>query len=391
MSDDFVNNSGKEHPVSTHHGTHNDLHAEQGASRGEHPGRAKNPVIKVVDLAWLEFAKPDLPAAERFATSFGFTTVRRTPDELQLRGTDPGAPCVVVRRGSRSKYLGAAFRAADADDVVRLADATGATVRALPEEVGGIAVDLTDPSGVAVRVVADTHELAALPAQVPHSFNFGHASPRTNETQRPPREPAQVQRLGHVVLQTTKYLETLDWYLEHLGLIVSDFKYYEGQRDRGPTMSFIRCDRGMTPTDHHTMAMMLGPSNRYVHSAFQVADLDALAAGGEHLRDQGFQHSWGIGRHVEGSQIFDYWRDPDGLLVEHYADGDLFDCTLEPGWSPLTASGLAQWGPPATKDFLGLTPGSGALRELRSMARSLRQGNEFDGARLRGFLKVAGS
>ena len=121
-------------------------------------------------------------------------------------------------------------------------------------------------------------------------------------------------------------------------------------------MSFIRCDRGTTPTDHHTLAMMLGPRNRYVHSAYQVADLDALAAGGEYLRELGFHRSWGIGRHIEGSQIFDYWRDPDGLLVEHFADGDLFDGTLEPGWSPMTASGLAQWGPPATKDFLGLTP-----------------------------------
>ena len=54
------------------------------------------------------------------------------------------------------------------------------------------------------------------------------------------------------MLQTTTYVETLNWYLEHLGLIVSDFKYYEGQRERGPTMSFIRCDRGATPTDHHT-------------------------------------------------------------------------------------------------------------------------------------------
>ena len=84
-------------------------------------------------------------------------------------------------------------------------------------------------------------------------------------------------------------------------------------------MSFIRCDRGSTPTDHHTLAMTLGPRNRYVHSAYQVADLDALAAGGEYLREQGYHRSWGIGRHIEGSQIFDYWRDPDGFLVEHFS------------------------------------------------------------------------
>jgi hypothetical protein len=52
----------------------------------------------------------------------------------------------------------------------------------------------------------------------------------------------------------------------------------------------------------------------------------------------------GIGRHVQGSQIFDYWRDPEKPMVEHFTDGDLFDNTVEPGWAPLTASGLAQWG-----------------------------------------------
>ena len=377
--------------MSTDHGTHSDLHSEQGARRGEHPGRAKNPVIKVLDLAWLEFEKPDLDGTEQFARAFGLTPVSRTADELQLRGTDAGSPCVVVRRGSRSRYVGAAFRAADPVDLVRLADATGAEVVNLPESIGGLSVDLTDPSGVPVRVVAGTHPLEALPAQPTQELNFGSEVRRANATQRPPREPAKVRRLGHVAVQTPKYLATLNWYLDHLGLIVSDFNYYEGQRERGPTMSFIRCDRGETPTDHHTLAMALGPRNKYLHSAFQVADLDALAAGGEYLREHGFRRAWGIGRHIEGSQIFDYWRDPDGLMVEHFSDGDLFDCTLEPGWAPLRASGLAQWGPPATKDFLGMTAPE-ALRDLASLARGLRHDdNEFDLTRLRGLLKVATS
>ena len=88
--------------MTAHHGTHSDLHSEQGALRGEHPGRAANPTIKVRDLAWLEFQKPDLAGSERFAHAFGFTTVSRTADELQLRGTDSGGPCVIVRRGPRA-------------------------------------------------------------------------------------------------------------------------------------------------------------------------------------------------------------------------------------------------------------------------------------------------
>jgi catechol 2,3-dioxygenase-like lactoylglutathione lyase family enzyme len=375
--------------MSDHHDPHTGLHSEQGGLSGEHPGRAKNPVVKVHDLAWLEFEKPNLDRAEAFAHAFGFSTALRTPDALQLRGTDPGAPCVLIRQG-RSRFVGPAFRAADSADVLRLAEATGATATKLPESVGGLSVELTDPTGLAVRVVSDTDDLAALPGQKPLELNFGHASPRANSTQRAPREPAKVQRLGHVVLQTTKYLESLNWYLQHLGLIVSDFLYYPGQRERGPVMSFIRCDRGATPTDHHTLAMTLGPT-RYVHSAYQVADLDALAAGGEYLREHGYQHSWGIGRHIQGSQIFDYWRDPDGFMVEHYSDGDLFDNTLEPGWAPMAASGLAQWGPPATKDFLGIKPGPQAVHELRTILRALREDNEFDFAAVRGLLKVASS
>jgi catechol 2,3-dioxygenase-like lactoylglutathione lyase family enzyme len=371
-------------------GAHNDLHSEQGARKGEHPGRSANPLIKVVDLAWLEFQKPDLVRAEAFAHAFGFTTVLRTDNELQLRGTDLGAPCVLIRRGPRSQFVGMAFKAADEADVQRLAKATGAPTRALPPTIGGITVDLVDPSGIPVHVVAGTHQLRELAAQMPHTFNFGHELRRANATQRPLREPARVQRLGHVVLQTTKYLEALNWYLDHLGLIVSDFLFFPGQRDRGPTMSFIRCDRGRTPADHHTLAMALGPSNRYVHSAYQVCDLDALAAGGEYLKSHGYQRSWGIGRHVQGSQIFDYWRDPDGFLVEHFSDGDMFDCTLEPGWAPFAASGLAQWGPAATKDFLGTNP-KALPHEARSMIGALRHRNEFDVHRLIGLMKVANS
>ena len=361
--------------------------SRQGPSPGEHPGRSPNPVIKVVDIAWLEFEKPDLTRAEAFARSFGLQTALRGAGELQLRGTRAGAPCVLLRCGPQSRFTGVAFRASDEVDVLRLADRFGAPARPLPDTIGGLSVELMDPSGMPVRVVAGMHELPELPDQQPPALNFGHDARRINTGQRPPRVPARVQRLGHLVVQSTKYLEALNWYLDNLGMIVSDFLYFPGQRERGPTMSFIRCDRGSTPSDHHTLAMALGPANRYVHSAYQVSDLDALAAGGEYLRERGYVRSWGIGRHIQGSQIFDYWRDPDGYLVEHFADGDLFDNTVTPGWAPFTASGLAQWGPPATKDFLG-TDLKAARHELVSMITALRANNEFDIGRLAGLLKV---
>ena len=367
---------------------HQDLHSEQGALRGEHPGRSRNPVIKVADLAWLEFEKPDLDRAEVFARDFGFGVAARTECELWLRGTFAGSPCMVIRRGRSSRFIGPAFRAAERSDLERLASATGSDVRDVDAPGGGKVVDLLDPSGFPVRVVHCGEQLAALPEQQPRLLNFGTAHRRTNTAQRPPREPSRIQRLGHLVLETRVFARALDWYLDTLGMIVSDFLFLDGQRDRGPTMAFIRCDLGSVPADHHTLAMHLGPGTGYVHSAYQVTDLDSIAVGGEYLKERGYRRSWGIGRHIQGSQLFDYWRDPDHFMLEHFADGDLFSHDVEPGWAPLSASGLAQWGPPATRDFLGASPSPAKVREV---LHALRGDNELDADRLLGLMKAMNS
>ena len=71
-----------------------------------------------------------------------------------------------------------------------------------------------------------------------------------------------------------------------------------------------------------------------------------------------YRHAWGVGRHLLGSQIFDYWRDPWGQKHEHYADGDLFDVRQPPGYHILDRAGLYQWGPDLPDDFIDarLTP-----------------------------------
>src|SRR6202158_6196502 len=77
---------------------HRSLHSEAGARPGEHPGRSKNPLVKVAGLAWLEFEKPDLDRAGRFGTDFGLTVADRTAETLLLRGRQAGAPGRVGRR-----------------------------------------------------------------------------------------------------------------------------------------------------------------------------------------------------------------------------------------------------------------------------------------------------
>ena len=380
--------------MTSHHGTHNDLHSEQGALPGEHPGRATNPVIKVHDLAWLEFEKPDLAALGGVRARVRVHhRARAPPTSCSCAAPTPARRACSSAAGRARGIVGAAFRAADAADVA----AAGRRDRArrsskLPESLGGLAVDLTDPSGV--RGAGRRRHPRAAPRcrrSRRRCSTSGTTCARANATQRPPREPARVQRLGHVVLQTTKYIETLNWYL----------RAPRADRQRLPVLR--RAARARPDDELHPLRPRRDP-DRPPHAGDDARarptgtctrptrsrDLDALAAGGEYLRELGYHRSWGIGRHIQGSQIFDYWRDPDGFLVEHFADGDMFDNTLEPGWAPMTASGLAQWGPPATKDFLGVTPGPrAAAASCASMARALRDDNEFDLTRLRGLLKVA--
>ncbi|WP_426504369.1 VOC family protein [Dactylosporangium sp. McL0621] len=342
-------------------------------------------MVKVAGLAWLEFEKPNLAQAERFLLDFGFTAADRTAAALLLRGRWAGTPGLVVRRGTGSRFIGPRFATDARADLDRLARVTGSTVTA---HGGGYAVELTDPSGFPVRVVHGVAELPALPEREPLALNFGPRPVRANSTQRPARQPAAIERLGHVVLATTRFRAALDWYLETLGMIVSDFLHLDGQRERGPVMAFIRCDQGGVPCDHHILAMALQPFTGYLHSAYQLADLDEVAAGGEFLRDRGYRQAWGIGRHIQGSQIFDYWRDPDRLMFEHYTDGDVFDCTLEPGWAPLSVSGLSQWGPRATAKFTGTNNPAVVLDAVKALTD---KGNDVNLGTLRGLIKAMSS
>src|SRR5205814_10412006 len=164
-----------------------------------------------------------------------------------------------------------------------------------------LAVDLTDPSGFPVRVVHGVPELPARPERDPLPLNVGRDPQRTNATQRPARRAAQIQRLGHVVFGTTRFRAALDWYLDTLGLLVSDFLYLDGQRERGPVMAFIRCDQGSVPSDHHTLALALQPRAGHPHPAYPVTDPDEVAAAGEDLHEPGHRHGRGLGRHLPGS------------------------------------------------------------------------------------------
>jgi hypothetical protein len=80
------------------------------------------------------------------------------------------------------------------------------------------------------------------------------------------------------------------------------------------------------------------------HVSFEVEDFDAVMLGHEHLEKAGYTHKMGVGRHVLGAQVYDYWIDPWGNVHEHFTDGDLLnDQQATELHDPSVALG-SQWG-----------------------------------------------
>jgi hypothetical protein len=188
-----------------------------------------------------------------------------------------------------------------------------------------------------------------------------------NATVRAPAEPPEVLRLGHVVLEVADYQATAAWYTKHFGLIPSDVQILP---DGSPAVTFFRLDLGSTPADHHTLAMVQGFAALFGHAAFEVVDADAVGMGQRVLRERGYTHAWGIGRHILGSQVFDYWCDPWGAKHEHYCDGDVFTAEVPTGISPVNREAMAQWGPRMPASF---TTPSLSLKNIVAAVRSLRR------------------
>ena len=305
------------------------------------------PIIKVSDMAFPRFQAPDLERMEAFLTDFGMQRSARTDEALYMRGTDAQHHVHVTQLGDAA-FLGLAFHAAQRADLHTLARAVGGTVEPLDEPGGGEVVRLRDPDGRQIDVVHGIAELEPLTVQAHPPLNTGNARPRVGALQRVAPGPSQVKRCGHAALKTADLDRLWRWYRQHLGLLISDDMFVEGPQQ--PLGRFARCDRGDQPADHHTLLFLAMGEVKLGHVAWEVADFDDLMVGHDHLAAAGVRHYWGIGRHVLGGQIFDYWKDPLGFTVEHWTDSDLLDAAAPAGSHHLLESG-SQWGPPPPPDL----------------------------------------
>jgi catechol 2,3-dioxygenase-like lactoylglutathione lyase family enzyme len=123
-----------------------------------------------------------------------------------------------------------------------------------------------------------------------------------------PRADRSKRHLGHAVLWTPQ-IGSQEAFYALLGFGVSDRTHIG--------MSFLRCN-----TDHHSVALAASRNGRHglQHVAFDIGGVDDVMREFARLRDTGAECIWGVGRHGPGNNVFAYFRDPAGHVVEYYGD-----------------------------------------------------------------------
>ena len=209
--------------------------------------------------------------------------------------------------------------------------------------------------------------------------------------------PPDVLKIGHVVLSIPvgPHHKMMSFMMETFGLLPSDSVYIEAPKSAeghsinpqmfgalqkaGPSplyegtfaegeatfACFFRCDRGEIPTDHHAFFILslldsrMAPDGQPInpqlsHASFEVANLDDVWRGHMQLKtkaeylDERYEIAWGVGRHVLGSHIYDYWHDPYGHVHEHMSDGDRMTRSFGQRIHKISGmgpNGHNQWGP----------------------------------------------
>src|SRR5262249_2118906 len=91
--------------------------------------------------------------------------------------------------------------------------------------------------------------------------------------------------------------------------------------------------------------------------------------GHDYLKQFGkYEHMWGIGRHVLGSQVYDYWADPWGHVHEHWADSDRLNLANGSNLVPAEEALVSQWGEAPPEKFINHASPCGGYRVTRSAA-----------------------
>jgi catechol 2,3-dioxygenase-like lactoylglutathione lyase family enzyme len=298
-------------------------------------------VITVQDIAHVRYAAPDLGAMRSFLEDFGMQCFE-AGGRLYGKGTD-GRPFFHVTEQGKAEFLAVGFIARSLQDLQALADYAGVPIEESTEPGGGKIVRLVDPDGYRVEVVAGQECGEPSIPTIRDPINSPAEKPRLNREVRMKAAPSHPHRIGHTGMSVSDFRASEKWYKDRFGFITTnEFEVVENVRSG----AFMRCDRGNQPADHHTLALLQIPGGRRnLHTAFEVPNIDDLMLGHNYLKAKNRRPFWSLGKHILGSQTFDYWKDPFGNELEHFTDGDVYTADHPPTVESLQSLIGVQWGP----------------------------------------------
>jgi catechol 2,3-dioxygenase len=177
-----------------------------------------------------------------------------------------------------------------------------------------------------------------------------------------------VRKLGHLTFLCEKPDEIVAFWGDVLGFRISD---------EAGGITWMRCD-----ADHHGLSVGPRPDGDVLHHhAWQVQDWSALAQCCDDIARMGLTLSWGPVRHGPGFNLAAYVPDPDGPMIEVYADllqihderaYERIDWSNEPRalnlWGPMPDEALLAAGapvlPPAGEHGAAVVTGAASTGEL---------------------------
>ena len=257
---------------------------------------------RVIGLRSVEFGVSNVKDSARFyQDSWGLVPVAEGNGVCHLRATGDEHHIVTLREAPEARLLRVDFATADKANVDALharANGFGATVLDDPAPVdepgGGYGFSFKDLDGHTFRIRCDVAT---------------HAEEEDSDRPR---------KLSHVVLNSEQVDAETNYFVDLLGFRISDCT---------ERMHFIRCS-----TDHHSIAFARMGAPSLNHVAFEVPSFDALMRGAGRMKAHGFAVEWGVGRHGPGDNIFTYFIEPNGLVVEYTAEIEQIDeATHKPG------------------------------------------------------------
>ena len=301
---------------------------------------AVHPKIKVIRLSSVHYQHPNLETATKFLLDFGMVEVHRDESRLYFSGYGQEQYIYVAEQSptSRRAFIGGTFEVESAKDLeIAAAQPNASQIEDDHGPGGAKRVNIRDPNGFLVsfihgqsrRVGSTITETNRIVGDEQPVVNLANEKARRGHFRRFNSGPSPVHKLGHYgyLVPQDKYKTTFDWYTSLMNLTPTDTIFDPKTGD--DTTCFMHIDLGPTYTDHHVskdcslgtilylsdwglQSLFLGvsPTGKPVfvhHSSYEVNDTDTQALGHKWLHEKGYTNCWGIGRHVLGSQVFDYW------------------------------------------------------------------------------------